>query len=270
VRRLRHTARAQYIGVEQVIGERALSTHTPFRQEAWTGYEPIELPPAGEDRPRYQTEVDGRTYRLYWADLHNHSGLTCDAHGEPDELLHYARDRARLDAVALTDNDEVFDDPLTEAEYALSVSFARHFTREGEFLALPGYEWTSHLPNRKDVEPSDPRCWDFRWFSRNCRPNHRTAIYPLASGPLVRHTEVGNRIERLHEAVAKAGGVVFPHQGRWDSSDHPTEVGVEVASRQPRAEAKARMPHQRPTGVSEATRERHSRTRRISSSSIVI
>lgn len=203
---------------------------TKFHQEEWTGYEPVKLPLEGDERPRHRIDLGGKTYQLYWADLHNHSGLTCDAHGEPDELLHYARDRARLDAVALTDNDEVFDDPLTEAEYALSVLFARRFTREGEFLVLPGYEWTSHLPNRKEVDRSDPRNWDFRWFAGNCRSNHRTVIYPLSGGPLVRHTEVGNRIEQLHAEVERAGGVVFPHQGRWDSHNHPTEVGVEVAS----------------------------------------
>ena len=201
-----------------------------FHQEAWTGYEPVTLPLVGEERPRHRIDAGGKTYQLYWADLHNHSGLTCDAHGEPDELLHYARDRARLDAVALTDNDEVFDDPLTEAEYALSLLYARRFTREGEFLVLPGYEWTSHVSNRKEVDRSDPRNWDFRWFAKNCRSNHRTVIYPLPGGPLVRHTEVGNRIERLHAEVERAGGVVFPHQGRWDSHSHPTEVGVEVAS----------------------------------------
>jgi hypothetical protein len=204
--------------------------HTDFQQEPWTGYEPIKLPLCGKERGRHQIHTDGRTYRLYWADLHNHSGLTCDAHGEPDELLHYARDRARLDVAALTDNDEVFDDPLTEAEYALGTFFARRFTQDGQFVALPGFEWTSHVSNRKEVDRSDPRNWDFRWFSKNARSNHRTVIYPLPGGPLVRHTEVGNRIEALHEAVFQAGGVVFPHQGRWDSSDHPTEVGVEVAS----------------------------------------
>ena len=201
-----------------------------FHQEEWTGYKPVKLPLMGEERPRHQIDLDGKTYQLFWADLHNHSGLTCDAHGEPDELLHYARDRARLDAVALTDNDEIFDDPLTEAEYALSAFFARCFTQEDAFLALPGYEWTSHLSNRNEVDRSDPRNWDFSWFSKNCRSNHRTVVYPLSGGPLVRHTEVGNRIEQLHSAVQRAGGVVFPHQGRWDSNNHPTEVAVEVVS----------------------------------------
>jgi hypothetical protein len=208
----------------------SLKAPAAFHQDEWTGYRPIDLPLPDEERPRHEITADGKTFRLYWADLHNHSGLTCDAHGEPDELLHYARDRARLDVVALTDNDEVFDEPLTEGEYALGVFFSRCITREGEFLALPGFEWTSHLSNRKEVDRSDPRNWDFRWFAGNARSNHRTVVYPLSGGPLVRHTEVGNRIEVLHAAVGEAGGVVFPHQGRWDSHHHPTEVGVEVAS----------------------------------------
>ena len=213
---------------ERFIGD--VNRHTEFQQDRWTGYKPVKLPLQGETRPRHEIRADGKTYRLYWADLHNHSGLTCDAHGEPDELFHYARDRARLDVVSLTDNDDIFDDPLTEAEYALSCFFAKCFTRPGEFLALPGYEWTSHVPNSKEVDRADPRNWDFRWHARNSHNNHRTVVYPASGGPLLRHTEIGNNIEQLCTAVEAAGGVVFPHHRGWDPTGHPAETNVEVTS----------------------------------------
>ena len=209
-----------------------LNTSKPFRQDLWTGYRPVTLPlPSEKQPPRHEIRVGERTYQLYWIDLHNHSGLTCDAHGEPDELFHYARDRAQIHAMALTDNDEVFDDPLTEAEYALGAFFARHFTEDGRFVGLPGYEWTSHVPNANvDVDRSDPRCWDFRWFPGRCHNNHRTVVYPSYGGPILRHTEIGNNIERMFETAARHGGVVFPHHPNWDITGHPVEVGAEVTS----------------------------------------
>jgi hypothetical protein len=192
----------------------------------------VTLPLPGEERPpRHEIRLGERTYQLLWIDLHNHSGLTCDAHGEPDELFHYARDRARIHAIALTDNDEVFDDPLTEAEYTLGTFFARHFTQQGKFIGLPGYEWTSHVPNANvQVDRSDPRCWDFRWFPGRCHSNHRTVIYPPSGGPLLRHSEIGNNIELMFETVARHGGIVFPHHPSWDITGDPVEVGAEVTS----------------------------------------
>ncbi len=201
----------------------------PFQQDEWTGWQPVKLPLPGK-KPQYEIRSAGRSYRLYWIDLHNHSGLTCDAHGEPDELFHYARDRAQTDAMTLTDNDEIFDDPLTEGEYALGVFFAQCFNRDGSFVALPGYEWTSHLPNSTDIDRADPRCWDFRWYPGRCHGNHRTVIYPFSGGPLLRHTEIGNNIERMLDTVQKLGGVVFPHHPNWDITGHPVEVGAEVTS----------------------------------------
>jgi len=133
--------------------------------------------------------------------------------------------------MALTDNDEVFDDPLTEAEYALGAFFAKHFTENDKFIGLPGYEWTSHVPNANvKVDRSDARCWDFRWFPGRCHSNHRTVIYPPSGGPILRHTEIGNDIEQMFETVARHGGAVFAHHPSWDITGHPVEVGAEVTS----------------------------------------
>jgi len=208
-----------------------LTKHGPFGQAEWMGWRPVKLPLPEEQTQRHEIVLADKTYRLLWADLHNHSTFTCDAEGELDELLHYARDRARLDVVTMTDNDDIFDDPLTEAEYAQTTFLARCITREGGLLALPGYEWTAHLPRSKDIAPDDPRGYDF--LSRGklgYANNHRSVIYPLSGGPLLRHTEVRNDIRQLQAAVEAAGGVALPQHTYWTPTHHSTESCAEVTT----------------------------------------
>jgi len=200
----------------------------PFEQEDWPGWRPVELP-LEEEIPRHEIRHGGRVYNLYWADLHCHSGLTPDAEGEPDELLYYARDRARLDVVAMTQNDFIYDAFFTEGQFALDHFLAGCFTRPGEFLVLPGYEWTSRLPRSDDMRRADPRNWDSQHL-RLSYPNHRSVIYPPAGGPVVRHPEVENDIRRLNQTVQAAGGVTLTQHATWELTGDPCEVGVEVTS----------------------------------------
>ena len=213
----------------RVVGD--LTVHTPFRQDEWIGWRPVKLPLPEEHSRRHEIMLADKTYRLFWADLHNHSTFTCDAEGELDELLHYARDRARLHVVTMTANDDIFDDPLTEAEYARTTFLARCITREGGLLALPGYEWTAHLPRSKDIAPDDPRGYDFLLRGKlGYANNHRSVIYPLSGGPLLRHTEVRNDIRHLQAAVEAAGGVALPQHTYWTPTHHSTEPCAEVTS----------------------------------------
>jgi hypothetical protein len=76
-----------------------------LEQEAWPGWTPIDLPIESETTPRRTITAGGKTFKLYWADLHCHNGLTADAEGEPDEMHAYARDRAGLDVVAFSNKD---------------------------------------------------------------------------------------------------------------------------------------------------------------------
>jgi len=200
-----------------------------FAQEDWPGWKPVSLPLPDTTGPRYEIQVGRKRYRLWWADLHCHTGLTADAEGEPDELLHYARDRAQLDVVVLTENDTIYDCPLTEGEFALDHLLSNAFSRTGRFLALPGYEWTSRLPRSSDVHRADPRNWDAAYW-RESFPNHRTVIYPPAGGPVVRHPEVENDIARLNQAAARAGGLTLTQHATWVLTGHPVEVGVEATS----------------------------------------
>ncbi len=206
-----------------------LNEFTEFQQDDWPGWHPVKLPFDDAEGPRREIRIGDKSYRLYWGDLHCHSGLTADAEGEPDELLHYARDRARLDVVVMTQNDHIYDSFLTEGEFALDHLLAGAFTHEGSFLVLPGYEWTSRVPRSPDVARSDPINWTYPYW-RKSYPDHRTIIYPPAGGPVVRHPEVENDIQRLYDAVLEAGGLTLTQHPTWDLTGHPVEVGVEVTT----------------------------------------
>jgi Protein of unknown function (DUF3604) len=89
---------------------------------------------------------------LFWADLHGHSGLS-DGTGTPEDYFAYARDVARLDAVALTDHDHWGIRPLDESpQNAEQIrSSAARFHDPGQFVTIPGYEWTSWLHGHRHV-----------------------------------------------------------------------------------------------------------------------
>ena len=205
-----------------------LTDTSDFQQEKWPGWEPVDLPIRDEVPPRQTVTIAGKRYKLFWADMHCHSGLTCDAEGEPDELMHYARDRAKLDVVVFTNNDFLYDAPLTGYEYALSNDFAHIYSEPG-FLALPGYEWTSRIPGRAGARVDDPGNWTAPYQNRSF-PNHRSVVYPPTGGPVIRFPEVGNDINQLNAAVAVAGGLTFTQHDNFKVSGHAVEVGMELTS----------------------------------------
>ena len=96
--------------------------------------------------------VDADTPRIYWADLHGHSGLS-DGTGAPDDYLRYARDVARLDVIALTDHDHFgmkFLDATPSHWEDIQRSNAA-FHDPGTFVTLPGFEWTSWIHGHRHV-----------------------------------------------------------------------------------------------------------------------
>ena len=90
--------------------------------------------------------------RIYWGDLHGHSGLS-DGTGTPEDYYRYARDIAALDVAALTDHDHwgmrVLSESLELWEGIREQT--RAFHEPGRFVTLLGYEWTSWLHGHRHV-----------------------------------------------------------------------------------------------------------------------
>lgn len=213
--------------------EITLADAQPFEQDKWTGWAPVSLPAETEVTPRRTITAGEKNYKLFWADMHCHNGLTADAEGQPDEMHFYARDRAGLDVVVFTNND-FYNVPLTQYDFELGHLFATTFSArlhaaERPLLSLPGFEWTSRIPGVATAKLSDSSNWLPPYRNRSY-PNHRSVIYPPSGGPLVHFTEVGNDIARLNEAVEKAGGITLSQHNAFKLSGHPVEVGFELTS----------------------------------------
>lgn len=192
-----------------------------FTPTVLTGWENVELPLEHwvvDERPAI--EVGGVEHKLYWGDLHVHTTLTADAEGEVDEMMHFARDKARIDIVVMQENDAASwlngnnqgnyrGQVLTDSEYALSVYFSRRYTVPGRFVALPGFEWSDRLDDGT--------------------ANHRTVIYAGEDTPLLRHTEEDD-FDALCDMVEAAGGVMNSQHPTFRLVDRPCDANIEVAA----------------------------------------
>jgi hypothetical protein len=89
----------------------------------------------GEVNPILVTEQPSQ--RIYWGDTHGHSGFA-EGVGTPERFMVWARDDARLDYVTHSEHDIWLDDQ----EWEVLRENVKQFSREGEFIAYLGYEWT--------------------------------------------------------------------------------------------------------------------------------
>jgi hypothetical protein len=98
----------------------------------------------GATNPTLAAEPADERLHLFWGDLHGHSNVS-DGTGTPEDYYRYARDVARLDVVALTDHDYWGYAPLAkeQAAWRRNLDVTRAFNRPGQFVTLPGYEWTN-------------------------------------------------------------------------------------------------------------------------------
>ncbi len=206
----------------------AIAEGEDFAGDDWRKqFKAVDLPKLSQ-APRRSIKVGKKTYKLYWGDLHCHSGLTGDAEGEPDEIVLYGRDRAQLDVMVLQDNDDVHGCLLTEGEYYMGMLHSQRYTVPGKFLALPGYEWTQRKA-RPGVK-FDPWKSVYEQPMRGTYPNHRTIIYPSSGGPIIRYTEVGGDYQKMTDTVVRYGGLVNSQHRTFDITDSPAEANMEVTS----------------------------------------
>jgi len=177
----------------------------------WDRWRPVSIEKPFKNRKK--VKVNGKEYCMYWADTHCHSVFSPDAEGEVDELIHFARDIAGLDAVCIADNDLYPHKALTEAEWRIHQAYSEHFTKNGEFVVFPGYEYTYH---RKDLDP------DF---------NHRIIIYPKKGGGMFRRQDRESYTdEKLFEQLQGSEAMCYPHHPTYKIIDPDRDWNVEICS----------------------------------------
>jgi Protein of unknown function (DUF3604) len=77
--------------------------------------------------------------RRYWADLHGQSGETIGM-GTAEDYFRYARDKAFVDIVGHQGNDF----QITDAFWKKLNELTAQFDQPGQFVCLPGYEWSGN------------------------------------------------------------------------------------------------------------------------------
>ena len=183
----------------------------------WRRWQPLALPEPASPTPRPSITVDGVTYHLFWGDTHCHGSFSGDAEGEPDENYAFGRHKARLDFMAITDNDAIYDSQLTPSEWAVSRAEAAHHHEPGRFITFSGYERTAV----DRLEPGDVQL----------RHNHRSVLFPADEGLLVRYTEPdAATLEQFVDRLADSEALVYAHHAEWRLVPSPRLVGVEVCS----------------------------------------
>jgi hypothetical protein len=151
--------------------------------------------------------------RRYWADLHGQSGETIGM-GTAEDYFRYARDKAFVDMVGHQGNDFQITDAFWKELNALTAQF----DRPGQFVCLPGYEWSGNTGMGGDRNV---------FFRREGRPIRRSS-HILVEGATL--TEAVYTADKLFAAlagedcrvIAHVGGryadVKFAHDGRIERS----------------------------------------------------
>jgi len=148
---------------------------------------------------------------LFWGDIHVHTGNSTsdDAQGELDEIYHYARDKALLDFIAVTDNDSYLLD-MKESEWLFDKFYADFFNEPGKFIALQGFEWSSAGDKGKN--------------------NHRSVLMDSAPENIPRWTLIGAEIENLVKIAEERDWILHPHHQKWRLSKSIAEKNIEATS----------------------------------------
>jgi hypothetical protein len=147
---------------------------------------------------------------IYWGETHGHSGFA-EGIGSADSYYLFARDDARLDFALHSEHDSWLD----AAEWEELRSNAQSFTREGQFYAFLGFEW-SQLPAGGGHHNVMFRTPENRKFAG------------MQTAPLLRDLYAKLKSDNDPKDV-----LVIPHAhlpGDWRQSDREVEPLVEIVS----------------------------------------
>lgn len=153
---------------------------------------------------------DGESYRLLFGDPHTHTCLSEDAEGDLVEMLSYARDKAKLDFVAITDNDYIYGGRLSDRSWHETMAAEQAWSEDGRFIAVPGYEWTQA-----------------RWGATI--PQHRSVLFDSYDQPILRwHDVEGDPIAALTAWIQTTDGVMNTQHAKFQLTRSAREANMEV------------------------------------------
>lgn len=233
---------ARDIDVDELhLGRAALSLQLPrvparARSVDRSGWQDITLPlpaPTGEPEPNRLPGQSG-CYELLWGDFHCHSAMSIEMEGEPDELAHYARDKAGLHALTVSDNDHFWNKftrnnqrYLKDYEWDHVLGNAKVTDEPGRFAMFPGYEMTiggncdAERDHRSIMADDDEMAMDNLHLSDPHYSAHRL-------GPRSLNKDVAECIAWAKERGYLA--LVHPHNGMWNLTDLDAEWDVDVCA----------------------------------------
>ena len=169
------------------------------------------------DRPLCQTNpliIQEGSFAHFWSDMHGQSEETIGTNSARDYFL-FARDKAFLDITGHQGNDF----QITDAFWEELNDLTREFEEPGQFLAIPGYEWSGNTSLGGDHNV---------WYRHEGRPIYRScrALIPDRTFPENDCHSSAELFERLKDedaiVVAHVGGryadVSLAHDAKLEPS----------------------------------------------------
>lgn len=217
------------------LRNRALRPVRPRMSFPWVDARPEPVPEV-----RHSLVINGRTFHLFWGDIHGHCNLSADSwyHG-PDRYYEYGRNTARLDFCALTDHDA----PLSLARYPdrwnQAVAATNRANQPGRFVTLPAFEWTSGTPSGSMIPRMLRRGrWDY--LKDPTHFGHRNVYFPgQVPDHVFSHDDPRyDTPEKLWKAMAPYDAISIPHHPlggpvcplKWDHFNPACEPVAEIYS----------------------------------------
>lgn len=217
-------------------GKNKLKPVRPAMSWPWIDARPKPVPEV-----RNEIELDGRSYQLYWGDIHGHSNLSADSwYHSPDGYYRYGRKVAKLDFCALTDHDA----PLSLARYPerwkKSVESTERNYEPGRFATLIAFEWTSGTPEGSML-PRLKRRDRYAYLKDPAHFGHRNIYFPGDEVPdhVFSHDDPRyDTPEKLWRAMEPYGAISIPHHTLggpvcpfiWEHFNEEMEPVVEIYS----------------------------------------
>ncbi len=161
-----------------------------------------------------ELDLDGEKYQLLFGDPHTHTALSEDAEGDLVEMLTYARHKAQIDFVAVTDNDCIYGGRLSDDGWRQTMIEAQRHSEDGRFIVIPAYEWTQA-----------------KWGP--VTPQHRSILFASYDQPMLRWTDAG--IGQAHDCfdallswIESTNGIMNTQHAQFILSSSDREANMEV------------------------------------------